>query len=115
MNLEKCKNIFLTIFKSIKNFLFNYKYIIFMLISFIILDFSLRYFTKSINFYNIYNTAPNLFTLSWVILMVGVSTSFKDKPCKILYIISFVISLALFLTHSIYYAYFRNFFDFSSK
>jgi membrane protease YdiL (CAAX protease family) len=46
--------------------------------------------------------------------MVGVSTSFKDKPCKFLYIISFSISLILFLVHSIYYAYFKNFFDFSS-
>ena len=114
MNLEKCKSIILTIFKSIKDFLFKYKYIIFMILSFLILDFSLRYYTRSINFYNIYNTAPNLFTWCWIILMVGVSTSFKGKTCKTLYIISFIISIALFLTHSIYYAYFRNFFDFSS-
>lgn len=112
--LNKCKNLFFIVINAIKNFIVKYKYIIFMILSFFILDYSLRYFTKSINFYNINNTAPNLFTLSWIILMVGVSTSFKDKPCKFFYIISFSISLILFLVHSIYYAYFKNFFDFSS-
>jgi len=85
-----------------------------MTLSFYILDFTLRYFTKSINFYNIYALAPNLFTISWIILVVGISNCFKEKPCKIIYSISFIVSLALFLTNTIYYSYFKNFFDFSS-
>ncbi len=98
----------------IKNFLNKHKHIIFMTLSFLILDFTLRYFTKSINFYSIYSWAPNLFTIIWVFLIIGICTSFKDKTCKIIYTMCFSVSLILFLTHSIYYAYFKNFFDFSS-
>lgn len=98
----------------IKNFLKKYKHVIFMTLSFLILDFILRYYTKDINFYGIYNIAPNLFTISWVFFMIGVITSFKGKVSKILYSISISICLILFLVHSIYFSYFKNFFDFSS-
>lgn len=100
--------------KSIKNFTPKYEHVIFMTLSFLILDFTLRFFTRSINFYNITRLAPNLFTISWVLLIVGISTSFRNKTSKILYGICFVVSLILFLTHAIYYSYFKNFFDFSS-
>ena len=100
--------------KYIKDFLNKYKNVIFMTMSFLILDFVLRYFTKSINFYNIYSWAPDLFTIVWTILFVGISTCFKDKTSKILYIIFISFSIILFLTHTIYFSYFKNFFDFSS-
>jgi len=100
--------------KFIKNFINKYKHIMIMTLSFLILDFVLRYFTKSINFYGIYKLAPNLFTISYTLLMVGVITSFKGKTSKILYSISISICLIMFLVHSIYYSYFNNFFDFSS-
>ena len=58
--LNKCKNLFFIVINAIKNFIVKYKYIIFMILSFFILDYSLRYFTKSINFYNINNTAPTI-------------------------------------------------------
>ena len=100
--------------KLIKSFINKYKHVIIMTVSFLILDFILRYFTKSINFYGIYKLAPNLFTISYTLLMVGVITSFKGKTSKILYSISISICLIMFLVHSIYYSYFKNFFDFSS-
>lgn len=100
--------------KKIKDFFYKYKHISLMIISFFILDFVLRYFTKNINFYNITRLAPNLFTISWILLIVGVAISFKSKYTKLIYIISISISIILFLTHSIYYSYFSNFFDFSS-
>lgn len=85
-----------------------------MTLSFLILDIGLRYFTKSVNFYDIYNMAPNLFTTGWIFLIVGILTSFNSKLLKITYIFSFILSLTLFLTHAIYFSYFNRFFDFSS-
>lgn len=98
----------------IKNFINKYNYILIMVISFFTLDFTLRFYTKNINFYNIYSLAPNLFSISWIFLMVGVITLFNKKTSKILYCISISICLIMFLVHSIYFSYFKNFFDFSS-
>lgn len=100
--------------KFIKNFLKKYKHIIFMSLSFLILDLTLRYFTKDINFYGIYRLTPNLFTISWIFLIVGIIISFNRNISKILYIISLSLSLILYLVHAIYFSYFKNFFDFSS-
>ena len=99
---------------KIKNFIIKNKHIILMIISFYLFDFVLRFFTRNINFYNIFSIAPNLFTISWIILMIGICSFFNKNISKIVYVIIFSINLALFLTHSIYYSYFNNFFDFSS-
>ena len=98
----------------IKNFINKYKHVIIMTMSFLILDITLRYFTKDINFYGIDRLVPNLFTINWIFLMVGFALLFKKKVSKILYIISFSICLIMFLVHSVYFSYFKNFFDFSS-
>ena len=100
--------------KLIKKFISKYNYIILMSLSFILLDIVLRYFTRSINFYKIYFLVPNLFTIIWTFLMVGICSSLNKKVGKFMYIFFISISIILFLTHSIYYAYFKNFFDFSS-
>lgn len=97
-----------------KNFIKEHKYVFLMILSFLILDFTLRFFTKSINFYNIFSVTPNLFTFIWVFFMVSIILLFERKISNILYIISFSICLIMFLVHSIYYSYFSNFFDFSS-
>ena len=102
------------IFKANSNFILKNKHIILMILSFLILDISLRYFTRSINFYKIYRLVPNLFTISWIFLIVGIVISFKSNISKIIYFISIVLSLGLFLTHSIYFSYFKNFFDFET-
>ncbi len=98
----------------IKNFYKKYKSLIYMTLSFLILDLVLRYFTRSINFYGIHRLAPNLFTITWIFFMIGIITAFKKSISRILYILSISICLIMFLVHSIYYAYFKNFFDFSS-
>lgn len=102
------------IIKSIIDFINKNKHIILMFFSFAIFDFTLRYFTKSINFYNIFSIAPNLFTICWIFFFMSIILSFNKKHSKFIYIFIFAISLILFLTHSIYYAYFKNFFDFTS-
>lgn len=100
--------------KLIKKWVNKNSYILLMMLSFISLDFIMRFFTRSINFYNIFGIVPNLFTLMWVFLMVGICVSLNKKVGRILYIILITISIAMFLTHTIYYSYFKNFFDFSS-
>ena len=100
--------------KLIKKWVNKNSYILLMMLSFILLDFIMRFFTRSINFYNIFGIVPNLFTLMWVFLMVGICISLNKKVGRILYIILITISIAMFLTHTIYYSYFKNFFDFSS-
>ncbi|MEF2690040.1 MAG: sulfatase-like hydrolase/transferase [Bacilli bacterium] len=99
--------------KKIANFLNRNKHIILMTLSFLILDIVLRYFTKSINFYKIHYLVPNLFTIGWIFLTLSFCLSLKSKYGKSIYIIAISISLLLFLTHSIYYSYFKTFFDFS--
>ncbi len=80
-----------------------------MTLSFLILDIVLRYFTKSINFYKIHYLVPNLFTIGWIFLTLSFCLSLKSKYGKSIYIIAISISLLLFLTHSIYYSYFKTF------
>ena len=56
---------------------------------------------------------PTLFTLSYILLGVGISLLLEKKKGKILYIILFIISFALFITNNIYYSMTDTFFDFS--
>ena len=81
---------------AIKKFIIKYKHIILMVLSFFILDFSLRFFTKSINFYSVFALVPNLFTIIWIFLIVGIISSIKSKYSKIIYFLSISISLSLF-------------------
>ena len=104
----------MNLLKLITKYINKYKYIVLMVLSFYILDISLRFFTRSIGFYGIWRFAPNLFTLCYILLFTGICCTLKKKIGKFLYILFISISLILFLTHSIYYSYFSNFFDFSS-
>ena len=99
---------------NLKNFFNKYKHIVFMTLSFLLLDIVLRWFTRNINFYKIYWIPPNLFTICWIFLFIGIITSSKENVSKIIYIVTISISLILFLVNSIYFSYFKNFFDFSS-
>ena len=70
---------------NLKNFFSKYKYIVFMTMSFLLLDIVLRWFTRNINFYSIFGITPNLFTISWVFLIIGITTSFNQKISKLFY------------------------------
>ena len=108
MNLLKKINI-----NKIKNFIINNKYIIFMAIPLIAMDIITRLFGSDINFYKIYRLPPNLFTISWVILFVGLSLGFKKKIGKRIYLITNIIFLLIFLTNNVYYSMTKTFFDFN--
>ncbi len=103
------RNVFINILKFIK----KYKEVVLISIPFILMDLFTRILGYKIEFFPVYSLVPNLFTLLWVILLVGISISFKNKIGKWVYIFFFVIFFSLFITNNIYYSMTDTFFDFS--
>ena len=105
------------ILKIIKDFIINNKetiiLILFLVLPFITIDLFTRISTNKINFYKITKLVPNLFNISWYILFIGLTLSFKKKIGKKIYLVTIIISLLMFLTHNIYYPLTRTIFDFN--
>jgi len=106
--------------KEIKNILKNivkyskkHYYIFLMAIPFILIDIITRIIGQKINFYGIGRFVPNLFTIIWLFLFIGISLSLENKKGKILYILLFIISFLLFITNNIYYSMTDSFFSFN--
>ncbi len=109
MNKKKIINIL----NIIKDFILKYKYIFFLTLPFIAMDIITRLFGSKIGFYKIYKLAPNLFTISWIILFVGLTLGFKKSIGKRIFIVINFIFLAVFLTNNVYFSMTKNFFDFN--
>ena len=101
------------IIKKIKPFIIKNKHIIFLSLPFIAMDLITRIFGLRINFYKIYNIPPNFFTISWIILFIGLTISFKDKIGKGIYLFINLVFLILFLTNNVYFSMTKTFFDFN--
>ena len=101
------------IINIIIDFLYKYRYVFILMLPFIAMDIITRIFGNDIHFYKIYRLAPNLFTISWVILFVGLTLSFKKKIGKRIYLIFSIIFLLMFLTNNVYYSMTKTFFDFN--
>lgn len=99
--------------EKIKIFAQKYKHIIIIILPFILIDILTRILGYKIHFYGILRLVPTLFTLSYILLGVGISLLLEKKKGKILYIILFIISFALFIINNIYYSMTDTFFDFS--
>lgn len=99
--------------EKIKIFAKKYKHIIIIILPFILIDILTRILGYKIHFYGILRLVPTLFTLSYILLGIGISLLLEKKKGKILYIILFIISFALFITNNIYYSMTDTFFDFS--
>lgn len=99
--------------EKIKIFAKKYKHIIIIILPFILIDILTRILGYKIHFYGILRLVPTLFTLSYILLGVGISLLLEKKKGKILYIILFIISFALFIINNIYYSMTDTFFDFS--
>ena len=112
LNKEKIINYIKKITDKILTFIYKYKFIFIMALPFIAIDVLTRIFGNNINFYKIYRTAPNLFTLSWIILFIGLTLSFKKKIGKRIYLIINLLFLAIFLTNNVYYSMTKTFFFF---
>ena len=97
----------------INNILYKYNYVFLLILPFVLMDIITRLFGSSINFYKIYRLAPNLFTLSWIILFIGITLGFKKSIGKRLYLVFSIIFLLLFLTNNVYFSMTKTFFDFN--
>lgn len=101
------------ILEKIINFSKKYYYILLMSIPFILIDLITRIIGQKIKFYGIGRLVPNLFTVTWLLLMLGISLSLQKKKGKVLYIIFFIISFLLFITNNIYFSMTDSFFGFN--
>lgn len=98
---------------KVKDFILKYYNILIISLPFILIDILTRILGYKIHFYGIGRLVPNLFTISYIILIIGISLSLEKKKGKITYIIFFIISFILFITNNIYYSMTGTFFDFS--
>ena len=110
---KKKKNKFLKVINKVKDFLVKYKREIMLILPFIMMDLFTRILGYKIHFYSVFSIVPNLFTIIWVFLIVGVILSFKKSIGKVIYVIMFIISFALFTVNNVYYSMTSSFFDFS--
>ena len=113
------------VIKRIKDFFIKYKrflnkkyilkglYILLMSTPFLIMDLFTRYFGRKIDFFELDALVPNLFTIIWIILILGICLSFKNNKRKIIYSFFVLLSLIFFLVNNVYYSVTDSFFDFS--
>lgn len=99
--------------KKNKHYVLKYIHILYMTIPFLVMDLFTRYFGRKIDFFELDNIVPNLFTLIWIILILGICLSFKNNKRKIIYTGFVGLSLIFFLVNNIYYSVTDSFFDFS--
>lgn len=111
--LSKIKLVLSKNLPKIKQYILKNKNIIILALPFILIDIITRILGRKINFFSPYNPIPNLFTITWIFLLLGICINLDKKKGKILYIIFFTISIALFITNNIYYSMTDSFFDFS--
>ena len=96
--------------EKVLKFIKKYYYIIILAIPFILIDLFTRY---KVEFYGLLKPVPNIFTLLWIFLIIALSTCTKKKLGKIIYIVFFIFSIALYLVNNIYFSMTGVFFDFS--
>lgn len=101
------------IIDKIITFIKDYKYIFFLALPFISMDIITRLFGRNINFYKLFSLSPNMFTITWIVLFLGLTLGFKKRIGKIIYLVINLIFLIVFLTNNVYYSMTKTFFDFS--
>ena len=101
------------IIKFITKIIFKYKYLIYMILPLLSMDIITRLFGYNIDFYDITGISPNLFTISWIILFIGLSLNLKKKIGKKIYLFINIFFLVIFLLNNIYYSMTNTFFDFN--
>ncbi len=98
---------------KVKDFILKYYYILIISLPFTLIDIITKILGYKIHFYGIFRLVPCLFTITYIILMVGISLFLEKKKGKIVYTIFFILAFALFITNNIYYSMTNTFFDFS--
>ena len=101
------------IIHKIKNFFINYQEIIFLILPFAFLDFSLQMLGSEIFYFPLFLLMPSLFTAIWLFLIISICLNLNKKIGISLYIFFLAITFVLFLTNGVYYSTTDNFFEFS--
>ena len=86
-----------------KNIMIAYKSYLLTAIPFVVMDLMMRICICNIDFYPVYRWAPNLFTLSWVVLFVGIIQALREIWRTIAYWILFGVSFIVYMVNAIYY------------
>jgi phosphoglycerol transferase MdoB-like AlkP superfamily enzyme len=112
MDKKKCLKEFLYDMydKLIKAYIQRY---LILALPFWFMDISVRLLGNKIDFYPVYYPAPNLFTLSWTLLFVGLAGSLKGIWGRIIYYGSLAVFFVMFLTNCIYYNLTNIYFSFN--
>lgn len=100
------------LFSKAKNCILNNKHMLYIFFLFFIMDLITRVLGYKTDFYPAYYPVPNIFTILWIILFIGIITSLKGKAGKIAYWIIFGLFFILFLTNNVYYSTTSLFFSF---
>ena len=107
--LEKIKDLLKKIYND---YVKKYGYIFLIFLPLLLMDIIIRSFGNGTNLYKVWNIIPNLFTITWACLFIGISLSLKSKIGKWVYLGVNILFLIMFLTNGIYYSMTHNFFDF---
>ncbi len=99
--------------KIVKTFIIKNKVVFLLALPFILIDLITRLMGHNIKFFSVYRLVPNLFTLTWVMLFLGICLSFKDKIGKIIYSFFAFFSLSMFLLQNVYFSMTKNYFSFT--
>ena len=87
-------------------------YIYYMAIPFILMDVFTYIFGHKISYSSYLFISPVMFTLTWTLLFVQSSLSFKKIWGKLIYIFFSIFAIFLFLLNNVYYSMTKSFFDF---
>lgn len=83
---------------------------IFIAITFFVLDFTLRFFTRWLGYYSIYELAPSLFTICWSVIFIVILSLMPHKIGRIVYAVLYGVWAIYAVIQYVYYLIFDKFF-----
>ena len=98
---------------NLKKFYSKYYLYIYLCTPFLFMDIFVRALGFKVIFFPAYSPVPNIFSILWVMLFVGIATSFNGIVGKIIYWSLFSFYLFMFLTQCIYYNMSSLYFSFN--
>lgn len=101
------------VYKKVSKFFNKYKHIILMSLPFVVMEIFTYLFGLDIVFNHYYIYATILFSLGWIVLLIGSSLSFKKVINRIIYLLSAIVVFIMFVVNNVYYSMTKNFFDFN--
>jgi len=99
--------------KNMFNYIRTHYYIFILALPFLLMDILIRTINSSVDFYPAFYGGPNIFTISWIALFIGIILSMKGIWRKVAYWILFTLFFVFFIVHSVYYSFSGFFFNFN--